>query len=222
MKAFISVLLIISALPVFSQESYWEFEINDGTEIKTIEFFFTESKYAVHKTTPSSTEYFITDSIANKNLLLIADAESKDAFISRLVRESDASGETGYAYEDEEMPPLEEEPKFAEGENYRLLTEKKQINGVKCQKIELLNNGTPAGYGWVALGIYFRVDQSVAFAEIREGTIVICDVLSSGRKLIIAFKDHRSKIASEAVFSITPPEEYKVYDLDNPDPYEGE
>jgi hypothetical protein len=97
--------------------------------------------------------------------------------------------------------------------SYSLLPEKRVLNGINCQKVELLEDGVKIGSGWVATGMHIRLMHGFGFMNLKEGTLVQFTMQSGGTTFSCNFLKASKTVENPAIiFSFAIPEGYEVID----------
>ncbi|ASS48372.1 MAG: hypothetical protein A3D31_08590 [Candidatus Fluviicola riflensis] len=166
---FLLTILFITQLAVAQQTCEMQFRLiaNDPSEAVAdtmdIEIAQTRKKFAVNYRIEEIQERFVLDSVALKVIELTNVDEEKVAFIADLSKDEGYGFTSAYEIVEQEM---------IEQDEYRLLADKKNIQGWDCRKIELLDEGVVFGSGWVVMGLHLGLGKETGFFFIKEGAII--------------------------------------------------
>lgn len=220
-KYLFSLITLCSALSLNAQQYAFDFLMistsPEGADTLTLHFARMPKKMAARLSFPGTSESFIIDSTESKIVELISTEDGKEAFVSYLKadQEEEEYGFTGL-YDFLTM-------EIAEESEYKLLAEKKNIQGFECRKINILENGTVFGTAWVASGIHFGLTGETGFFLTPKGTIIELELKDGEQSMSLRCTGaRRNNAVSLSDFSTVIPADYEVYDESELEYYDDE
>lgn len=212
MKKLISLLTLFAAFTVVAQDYTVDLKMTSSEEdasfSATIHLAKKPSKLYASLTDESSKEVFIVDSTQKKVLELFDEDDTKEAYLSSSV-----------------TTPEMEEPEFglsmvydmlisdmASRSDYRLLTETKQLFGMSCRKVELLENGVAVGTGWVLPGVQFGLAKNQGIFMTPDGMLVEMTLSEEGETFKLECLGISKGTVDNAQFSLAIPAGYELID----------
>lgn len=185
------------------------------TDTMFIDIAQTAKKFAINYRLNELQERFVLDSLAQKVVELTNEEDEKTAFITDL-KDDDIYGlTTAFDVIDQEM---------LESEEYRLLADKKTIQGWDCRKIEFLDEGVVFGSGWLAMGLYIGYTTETGFFPTKEGSIIeylITDDEMGGSLSLKLIKSSKTIANPVKAFSLEVPAGYELDTMED-DYYDDE
>ncbi|HLP56287.1 MAG TPA: hypothetical protein VK151_14720 [Fluviicola sp.] len=214
-------ILSLVNLAIAQKTGEFKFQIiaDDGesptADTLVVEIAQTKKKFAINYYVEDVYERLVVDSIAQKVVELTNEDGEKTAFVADLSLDEGYGFTTAYDIVEQEM--------LEEGE-YRLLTEKKTIQGWECKKIEFLDEGKVFGSGWLAPGLHIGYSADGGFFHTKEGTVLeytIKDDEEGGSLTMKLIKSSKTITDPAKAFSLEVPAGYTIDTMED-DYYDGE
>ena len=219
MKTLINLLILCAAFNAVAQEYTVDLKMTSSEEeasfSATIHLAKKPSKLYASFSDESSTEVFIVDSTQKKVLELFDEDDAKEAYLSSSI-----------------TTPEMEEPEFglsmlydmlisemASRSDYRLLTETKQLFGMTCRKVELLEEGAVVGTGWVLPGVQFGLAKNQGIFMTPDGMLVEMTLSGEGETFKLECLGISKGTVDNGQFSLTIPAGYEL--IDDSEDYEA-
>ncbi|MES2554545.1 MAG: hypothetical protein V4604_00260 [Bacteroidota bacterium] len=219
---FLLPILFVAQLTTAQQTCEMQFQLisnepSEGTiDTMFIDLAQTRNKFALNYRFEEMEERFVLDSTAKKVVELANEDGEKIAFVNDLGMDDGYGFTTAYDILNQEMLSKDQ---------YRLLTDKKTIQGWDCRKIELLEvDGSTLGAAWVALGLHIGYQSDAGFFYLKEGTIIEYSLTDNETKGSLSLKLIKSSktIANPAkTFSLEIPAGYELDTMED-DYYDDE
>ncbi|HLP56285.1 MAG TPA: hypothetical protein VK151_14710 [Fluviicola sp.] len=211
---FLLPLLFVAQLALAQQTCEMKFQMvtRDSVGLSDTIFFDvaqTTKKIVVEYREGIVYERFVVDSIAAKVLELTSESDQKLAYEYDMQNDEFYGSTLAFAIVNQD---------FLEPERYRLLSDKKVVQGWNCQKIEFLQDGVAYASGWLALGLSIGYKSNTGFFRAKEGSVIEYTVPDNGSGKSITMKLVKSSktIANPAkVFSLEIPEGYTLGTMDD-------
>lgn len=214
-QAFLFFFSVLS-LGAFAQTTgTFTYRIVDETDTLFFTIYATPDKIALDgKIESGMNEHVVIDLKQKKVLELLDDEEGNEAY--------ESSWEESF---DEEVLMMSEIAEFlvmgaAPKETYKILPDKKNIQGIACQKFVFLNedDGSEMATGWFAPGLHIKLCEGVVFMELEEGVIINMQSSSEEGLFVFELAAYKKTIDNPtAAFSLVIPEGYELIDLDSLD-----
>lgn len=211
MKKVFNLLLLSLAFGVSAQEFTMDLRmvsVEDGVEsVAAIHLARKPSKlYASFKNDEMS-EVIIVDSTQKKVLELIDEEDTKEAFISSSVTVEMEEPEFGVTMLYDMLSN-----DMARSTDYHLLTETKMIFGMKCRKVELLEEGEVVGTGFILPGYKIGLGKDAGLFLTPDGMLVELSFTEGADSFRLECVGITKGAVSNTQFSLEVPDGYEVFD----------
>lgn len=211
MKKTFNLLALLLAFGASAQEFTMDLRmvsVEGGEEsVATLHLARKPSKlYASFKNDEMS-EVFVVDSTQKKVLELIDEEDVKEAFISSSVTAGMEEPEFGVTMLYDMLSN-----DMASQSDYRLLTESKMLFGMKCRKVELLEEGNVVGTGYVLPGFKIGLGKDAGLFLTPDGMLVEMSFTEGTDTFRLECVGITKGAVSNTQFSLVAPDDYEVFD----------